>query len=488
MDLTIPRRTSSATPVLKAAQTLRQFLIPIVVVIAFNSGDGLMRILTTVFATLLVAIVSTVSWLRLHWWVEDDKLRVRSGLLQIDDRTIPVARIQRVDRQQSLLARFFGVYELKAETAGGSGSELSLQWLTQGEADAVEGWLSHHRSAGTADTIETSAPKSELLGRVSLRDLVIAGATANRLGALAVIVASAFQLFDEITQNTFERLEGFFPSIAEQVSSGQGAAIAAVVLISLALVVGWVTSIVSTVIRHWEFTLENVDGDLKRSHGLLSRFEVASPSHRIQTIRIEQPLLRRLIDYASVVAETAGSPGAADGGAGVLLPITRTSEARQLAGTILEHDPEELVDLEHVSRLTIRRGAIRSFLRLTPLAAVAGWFTDLWIPVALATVLLAVWYGYANYRALGYRPAPEHIISRAGVLSRRTWSVPYAKVQTVAVRRSPFQRRLGLATVSIDTAGGRAPIAVIDIPTDTATDLAHMLTRRSTASLNADAV
>jgi len=41
-----------------------------------------------------------------------------------------------------------------------------------------------------------------------------------------------------------------------------------------------------------------------------------------------------------------------------------------------------------------------------------------------------------------------------GVLVRREWTVPYGNVQSVTVRRGPFQRLVGIATVRIDTAGG----------------------------------
>lgn len=488
IDLTTPRRTSAATPLLKGVQMLRSYLVPLVVVLAFNSGDRGARALGALGAATLVVLISTIGWLRLRWWTEADQLRVRSGVLRIDDRTIPVERIQRVDRHQTLLARFFGVYELHAETAGGSGSELSLEWLSQAEAESLELWLSN-RTSDASETINDAATvEAQPLAVVSFKDLVIAGATSNRIGALAVILATAFQLFDDVTGNTIERLEELFPTLVDQVATGQRAVVAVGVLIFLAILVGWAASIITTLLRFWEFTLTETNGELKRSHGLLSRFEVASPSHRVQTIRIEQPLLRRLLGYASVIAETAGSPGAADGGAGVLLPITRSDAARTLTGRVLNHDPADLVDLEHVSRLSIRRGFFRATIRLAPLIAAVWWFTDQWAIPAVAGVGVAVWYGFARFRALGYRPADDHFVTRAGVLSRRTWSVRYDKIQTVAIRRSPFQRRLGLATVNIDTAGGRSPIAVIDVPTETARHLAHTLVTRSTLGLNPDAV
>ncbi len=490
-DLGEPRRTSGWTPLLTAFDLLRQFILPLVVVIAFNAGDIAQ---SAISAGGLIAVLSAsrlVSWLRQRWWVEGDRLRVRSGLLQIDDRTIPVDRIQRIDRNQTLASRFLGLYELKAETAGGSGSELSLRYLSAVEADALERWLEERRHG---DLGEQQIEKvEELLTSTPFMDLIIGGATSNRIGALAVLVGTAFQLFDDATADTYEIIERWFPAIAEPFSSGSGAIVAGAVIVLLALVVGWIASIATTVLRFFEFRLVLTDDELRRSHGLLSRFQASSPLNRIQAVRIEQPLLRRVFGYSSVIAETAGSPGGEGGGSGMLTPIAPNGPALALTARVLGPAEADIVSLQSVSRLTIRRGSIRALLVLSlPVAAVVFLTVDsgpvAWLGAPLLAVIGALWYARARYRALGYRVSEGHVVTREGVLTRRWWSVPLPKVQTVAIRRSPFQRRLGLATVSIDTAGGSAQIRIIDLPGDLADEIGMRLIAKSTASYNVDAV
>lgn len=490
IELGEPRRTSGATPVLNGIDSLRQFLIPIVVVIAFNRGDSTETLLTAVFAAVFAGSVATVRWLRLRWWIEGDRLRVRSGLFQIDDRTIPVERIQRIDRRQNLLARFFGVYELAAETAGGSGSELSLRFLSQPDIEALEAWLARRRSEDAAGGAEErpAEEREEVLLRTTVRDLVVAGATSNRFGALALLAATAFQIFDDATADTIEQLERLLPSLADLLASGRGAAIVVAIVLVAALVVGWVASIVTTLLRYWEFELVAIDGELRRTHGLISRFQATSPLHRIQTVRTEEPLLRRLVHRASVVAETAGSPGGEAGGAGVLAPIAELDQARELVSRVVGQPADEMTDLASVSRLTIRRAFFRTLLILAPPVAAIGWLTGAWLIGGVVAVAIAVVYARARFRALGYRTGADHVVTRAGVLSRHTWTVPLEKIQTVAVRRSPFQRRLGLATVHIDTAGGRARIPIVDLPRSTAESVADTLALRSAEGFTVDAV
>jgi putative membrane protein len=46
------------------------------------------------------------------------------------------------------------------------------------------------------------------------------------------------------------------------------------------------------------------------------------------------------------------------------------------------------------------------------------------------------------------------VVSREGVLNRRTHVVPHARVQSVQLRQAPWQRWLGLADVRVDSPPG----------------------------------
>jgi putative membrane protein len=54
---------------------------------------------------------------------------------------------------------------------------------------------------------------------------------------------------------------------------------------------------------------------------------------------------------------------------------------------------------------------------------------------------------------MGYALSERYFCARRGWLGRSTHIVPINKIQAVEVSQSPFDRRLGLATLSVDTAG-----------------------------------
>lgn len=69
-----------------------------------------------------------------------------------------------------------------------------------------------------------------------------------------------------------------------------------------------------------------------------------------------------------------------------------------------------------------------------------------------ALVLSALWPTWEHRRA-GYRILPDRIEQWSGVLWRRSVSVPISRVQYTDVKQGPLQRRYGIATLVVHTAG-----------------------------------
>jgi uncharacterized membrane protein YdbT with pleckstrin-like domain len=59
----------------------------------------------------------------------------------------------------------------------------------------------------------------------------------------------------------------------------------------------------------------------------------------------------------------------------------------------------------------------------------------------------------AHYRHLGHARSESYVLVREGLWNRRTYIVPVRKIQALHFRQTPFQRRLGLGTLSFETAG-----------------------------------
>jgi putative membrane protein len=76
------------------------------------------------------------------------------------------------------------------------------------------------------------------------------------------------------------------------------------------------------------------------------------------------------------------------------------------------------------------------------------------VGAVLAAVAGAVVWELLYYRRFEYELTDSTFDLRSGVLSRRDREIPYRRVQNVAISRNVVQRLLGVAAVTIETAGG----------------------------------
>lgn len=87
---------------------------------------------------------------------------------------------------------------------------------------------------------------------------------------------------------------------------------------------------------------------------------------------------------------------------------------------------------------------------LPPVAASAGF------PLAVLFGIVGLGYEVLYHQRFEYELAEETLNIDKGVFFRTEREIPYHRVQNVDIRRSFFQRILGIASVSIETAGGGA--------------------------------
>ena len=93
------------------------------------------------------------------------------------------------------------------------------------------------------------------------------------------------------------------------------------------------------------------------------------------------------------------------------------------------------------------------------------WSLPWWVSATtvLATAVLVGWLAVDNSRGLGHVLTDSHVALRKGSLLPRTDVLRREGLLGWNVRRSPFQRRAGLATVVATSAGGRGSFRLPDV-------------------------
>jgi putative membrane protein len=487
------RRLHPLTLGFSAVTIARQMVWPALVG-GFGLGDGQIARMLPIFVAALAipALVgATLKYTLYRWRLADDELLLRSGVLSRRNRVIPLARVQNVEVRQNVLHRVFGVAELRVETAGsGTEAEAVLSVLALAEAQAARvRLLAHRRAAAPAGvSVDGEAEAAERpavppLARLSTGDVLLAGATANEAGVIAAAMAGLLQFADDLPLPFFER-------VGDEVMDRAADALLlfGIGLVLLFLLFGWLISIAGALVRYHGFTLSVEGGEMRKRYGLLTLHEASVPLERVQAIRVEESLPRRLLGLASLSIETAGGTPGQRGGAEAFVPITPRGEVGRLVRGIFA-DADADTPLHPVHPRARRRLAVRYLVTL--LLVWAPFWAARWLDVQpagamapwMALLLPLSWLAAgAAYRGRGWALPPGYVVARSGMLTRVTWIVPDRKLQTLHLHGTPFQRRHALATVVVDTAAGGRQAAIVDLGEPDARRLLEEMTARVSAA------
>ena len=377
--------------------------------------------------TILVLLVAGAaygfaSWLVTRYWIDDTELRIDTGLLFRQSRRIRIDRLQGVDIVQPLLARLFGLAELKFDAAGGE-REGSLAFLPHAQALTLRQLLLDRRDdlrddlrddapgegtappgasadAGAHDARSTDTER--ILARLDLRRLL--GSLALSSEMLLVLATAVALVVAYAATGSFAVVGGIVPAV-------------------LALAVALARRLTAS----YGFVVSESPQGLHVRRGLTSLSSQTISRARIQGLVVHEPLLWRSAGWARLEVSVAGyesGSGEQAQASSVLMPVAPFEEVHGLARHVLGKD-------------------IRG-VPLSPTPKRARWLAP-----------LSAWTLAAGQDA-------DLLVSRRGFWVRRLDAVPPGRVQSLRVEQGPVRRRLRLADVLVDSPPGpvhvRAPL------------------------------
>src|SRR3954451_897529 len=393
-----PRMLHIAAVFAGALEQLRGLVVPIVIA-AFIGGHGggqsiSRAVIYTGVTTAATTIYAAIRWSRTRWFLDDESIRLRQGVLSESITTVPLDRVQSVDTARGPIQRLFGVVEVQVQTAGGGrAAELVLKAVAEADADEIRESVRHAGGEVVdekGDGAEAEQDRPEW--RLSPRGLLAAAATSGSLAVLVPAAAAAFQLGqDVLSEKAVQRLVPDTPlTIARDVVA--------------VLVVAWLLSAAGTVAAFAGFRATRDGNRLVIERGALQRRHSSIPVARVQAVRVIEGLLRQPFGLAQIRIDTAGYAHEA-ASAQTLIPIMRHRDAAEVIARLLPELAGGLGDLAPVPA----RAARRYVLPLTLPAVLAA--IVLAIVVGLPGLLVAVLalpgalLGISRYRASGYRLA-----------------------------------------------------------------------------------
>lgn len=398
---------------------------------------------------LLTVLGFVLSWYFTRYQVADGYVRVNTGFLFKQQRQARLDRVQAIDVVQPLLARIFGLAELRFEVADAGQSAVHLAYLQAGEARRLRaailagaaGAAAASAASGTAAEPEAHQPGQP--GPPPPPGLPAAAETPERrvltvppqrlAGSLVlseqtvvlVLGAAASVLVSALTEN---RSFYFY-------------------LIPAAL--GIVAAYWNSFNKGYNFTAGISADGIRLRYGLLDTLAQTLPPGRIQALRISQPPLWRIFGWYRMQVNVAGYGAAGNNGESsartTLLPV----------GTL----PEVLAMLVLVLPDPGTPDPVRVFTAgLQGLAPVPG--TGAAAPDDggfVTTPRRARLLAPLGWRRNGFTATDTALLIRSGRWWRHLVLVPHQRTQSMALQQGPLARRFRVADLVLHTTAG--PVA-----------------------------
>jgi putative membrane protein len=444
------------------------------------------------------AVLAIVRYLTYSYRFDAAELVIHSGLLFRRERHIPYSRIQNIDAIQNVLHRVLGVAEVKIETGGGERAEATMSVLPlTAFAEMRRHVFAERDEAGATPRDAAAAPA---VVHLSTRDLLVYGFIESRGGVLIAAILGLvweFGLAERVAGRWIgpavegRPIRALWRQIFSQATLSSERIFLAIIAVIVLLVIVRMASMLWALIRLHGFTLTLMDDDLRREFGLFTHVALTIPRRRIQMLTVRESPLHRVVDRVAITMRTAGGGHReARNESGVtpdrdyLAPLLERRRLTDFLRRIIDVDLEAL-EWQPVHPRAFRREVVPGLV-VSAIAAVGAWFWIGWYALCV-TALAAAWAVVAarqGVKHLRWAVTNDAVCLAGGWLWRRVVVVRFAKMQVVTRRENPFDRRHGMASVDVDTAGsgGGAALHIPYLARHTADALSAQLAAAAAAT------
>ncbi|MEB7503081.1 PH domain-containing protein [Arthrobacter koreensis] len=373
-----------------------------------------------------IAVVFFLSWWFTRYQVSADHVRVRSGVLFRQHRQARLDRVQAIDINQPLLARLFGLGELRFEVADAGESAVRLAYLRLDDARALRATILDRASGAQAATDPSAEGEGAPAGPAAPSRRAAEAPEYPILALRPGRVIGATVL----SGNTVVLLLGTIAVVTLTLVTGEGVSLAVFIPVGLAVASGY-WSMLSTA---WNFRAAASRDGVRIRYGLLDTRTQTVPPGRIQAVSITQPLLWRPAGWYRISVNVAGygvSPGA-DSARTRLLPAGTMEETLQILALVLPNPGTD--DPVGLFRAGLAGSGPEHGFTTSPRRA--------------------RWVAPLQWRRSGFALTGTALLSRTGRLWRSLTVVPHERIQSMALEQGPLARRLRIADLRLHSTPG----------------------------------
>ena len=392
---------------------------------------------------LILAVAFFLSWWFTRYQVTEDHVRVHSGVVFRQQRQARLDRVQAIDIVQPLLARLFGLAELRFEVADAGASAVQLAYLKLDDAQRLRAMILDRASGApggpAAETGAAAAGGTEPGGTApepaagprpgSLGSASGAGEAPEQpvleLGPGRVISATL------LSGTTLFLLAGIAAALILAAVTDEALSLAILLPLLFGTAGGYWTEFSTS----FNFRASVSRDGIRVRYGLLDTRTQTVPPGRIQAVSVTQPPLWRLTGWYRVSVNVAGY-GAGTNSEGQartkLLPAGTLAEVFAVLALVLPQP-----------------GTGRPVDLFT--AGISGKGTGCGFTT---TPRRARWIAPLAWRRNGFALTDTALLIRSGALWRVLSVVPHERTQSMSLEQGPLRRRFGTSDLILHSTPG----------------------------------
>ena len=445
------------------------------------------RFLVIPAVVLSVMLVGALRYWCFRFRIEEDRLRVRQGVLKKTSLDLPFDRVQGINVSRSATGRILGLVTVSLDSAGSEETEGTLPWVSPEIAEllrvrverAQAGDRSRDQESLNAASSEVSDQEAAATVELQLTmgDMVRIGLSSSTVPILGVAVGMGF-MYPEAP------VLGWIRSQLEAIVSPYLTRSEPIVLLIAGLAVAGLVllagiSVGVAVLRYHGFVLFREGGGYRSRSGLLTEQKVMAKSAKIQQVRWTQNFVLRFLNRLGLTAYPARDSTSVASEV-LAVPLVTGRQAQTLCTGILGSEGVGLallpdsqrfkrVATRYIRAVTLRISAVFAvFLVVVPAffniallerdlaAGISTW--GVWFLACVAASGLFAWF---RWLGLAYHHDAHGMVIRRGFVGRRVDAFLFRKAQSVTVGQSPLQRRHGLATLTVQLASEKLSVPYV---------------------------
>ncbi|WP_218970567.1 PH domain-containing protein [Alkalihalobacterium alkalinitrilicum] len=427
--------------------SLKHLIVPILFGLIFGTTSdttlfGTYYFYIILFVLLLSLLHSALYWLTFRYEWVDGELRVIEGVFVKKRRYIRVERVQSVDLSSGIIQRMFGLVSVKIETAGGGNEpEVYLIAISEEEGIRTRNFLLQKATSTVSEMTDQSESERVKSNRwvLSKQDLAIASMTSSGVGIVLTAVIAFFPQIEQLFSITL---------VKEFIDFFLDASYLQVLLYSFfILALAWLISILITIIKYGNFSVEKVGNELTITRGLLEKRQLTIQTDRVTAVRIVRNIFRQPFGYSAVYVESKGGGTNEEQRSTVLFPLIRQREINnELAIYLPQYIMSE--DVIRAPKRSLLRFQLRMLFWPVALFLTLTYYYPAMIYFAGVLLFLSL-LGYLQYRDSAVAIKPSQVMLTYRILSKSIVLIRKNKVQSGELASSPMQRIRSLTTVRL---------------------------------------